>query len=270
MPPPSDVDSDEELFGLPSEPEDYYLPSPPASSRTHTLTTAAHEKLTISLVGQNPLWGHYLWNAALVLSRYLETHKSRLIQDRSVLELGAGGGLPSLTCALRGAASVVCTDYPDPSLVRNLQVNADALLKAHGGVVKVEGYLWGADTAPLIAHLPEEKRTEGFDTLLLSDLVFNHSEHAKLVDTVLRTMAKREASRALVFFTPHRPWLLEQDLAFFESAKEKGLIVEKVLEELLEKPMFEEDKGDRELRRTVFGYELRWGGFHSNEADVEV
>jgi len=31
-----------------------------------------------------------------------------------------------------------------------------------------------------------------------------------------------------------------------------------VLEEVLIGPMFEEDPGDRELRRTVFGYLMRW------------
>jgi len=40
-----------------------------------------------------------------------------------VLELGAGGGLPSLVCALSGAAHVVVTDYPDADLIENLRYN---------------------------------------------------------------------------------------------------------------------------------------------------
>lgn len=40
-----------------------------------------------------------------------------------MLELGAGGGLPSLVCALNGAAQVVVTDYPDVDLIENLRYN---------------------------------------------------------------------------------------------------------------------------------------------------
>lgn len=47
-------------------------------------------------------------------------------------------------------------------------------------------------------------------------------------------------------------------MAFFDLARRGGFIVEKIVEEVLEKPMFEEDRGDVELRRRVFGYTLKW------------
>ena len=40
-----------------------------------------------------------------------------------MLELGAGAGLPSLVCAIRGARKVVATDYPDVELIENLRHN---------------------------------------------------------------------------------------------------------------------------------------------------
>ena len=70
-------------------------------------------------------------------------------------------------------------------------------------------------------------------------------------------------------------------MAFFEVARQAGLIVEKVVEKVMEKVLFEEDRGvgtsslkrvlerdgadsmllkDELLRRTVFGYQLRWPG----------
>jgi nicotinamide N-methyltransferase len=98
----------------------------------------------------------------------------------------------------------------------------------------------------------------GFDLLLLADLLFNHSEHEKLIKTVVTTMKKNKSSRALVFFTPYRPWLLEKDLAFFDLAKSAGLDVEKVLEKVMDKVMFENDRGDELLRRTVYGYQMQW------------
>lgn len=61
-----------------------------------------------------------------------------------------------------------------------------------------------------------------------------------------------------MFFTPYRPWLFEKDMAFFELARESGFDVEKIIEEKVEKVMFEEDRGNEELRRTVFGYRLTW------------
>lgn len=83
-----------------------------------------------------------------------------LCLGRRVLELGAGGGLPSLVCALNGAESVstlcyanhlvnlfafcvceqvVLTDYPDPDLLYNLAENVRLNLDAQiAPRVKVE------------------------------------------------------------------------------------------------------------------------------------
>lgn len=83
----------------------------------------------------------------------------------------------------------------------------------------------------------------GFDTLILGDLLFNHSEHAKLIDSIRMSMKCSPESVALVFFTPYRPWLLQRDLAFFELAREAGFDVHKVFEIVMDKVMFEQDPG---------------------------
>lgn len=109
----------------------------------------------------------------------------------------------------------------------------------------------------------------GYDVLILSDLLFNHSEHGKLLASVKLCMRKGSSTshghernedypRALVFFTPHRPWLYEKDLAFFQLARKEGFAVQKIFEEVLDKPMFVDDRGDEKMRRTVEGWELRW------------
>lgn len=56
-------------------------------------------------------------------------------------------------------------------------------------------------------------------------------------------MKKAPGSKAYVFFTPYRPWLLEKDLAFFDLAREAGFTVVKTLEKVMDKVMFEEDPG---------------------------
>lgn len=176
-----------------------------------------------------------------------------------MLELGAGSGLPSLVCAINGAKQVVVTDYPDADLVENLRYNVShCTLLPNTLNIDVEGHLWGASTEKLTAHLPKDRNPSGFDILILADLLFNHSEHSKLVKTVQETLNRTSSSRALVFFTPYRPWLLEKDLAFFDVARENGFTVAKIFEKVMDKVMFEEDLGDQLLRRTVYGYELKW------------
>ena len=178
------------------------------------------------------------------MSQYLEQRAGALIRGRRVLELGAGGGLPSLVCALRGASEVVVTDYPDPELISNLAHNISLLpadssspsSSSSSSPISAFGYLWGRQ--------PDEFAPP-FDTVVLSDLLFNHSEHARLVDSVRIFMRRTPDARALVFFTPHRPWLYEKDLMFFDVARERGFVVRKVLEEVAEVPMFEEDPGVR-------------------------
>lgn len=108
----------------------------------------------------------------------------------------------------------------------------------------MKGYIWGAPTTHLTTHLPiADGEGDGFDILLLADLLFNHSEHAKLLKTIQLTLKRTPSSRAFVFFTPYRPWLLEKDLAFFDLAREAGFMVEKTFEKVMDKVMFEEDPG---------------------------
>lgn len=254
-----DFEDGPDLF---AEPDDYYPPSPKPTTETHTLLSG--QTLTLHLVGHNPLWGHHLWNAGRIISNYLEKSPA-LISSKTVLELGAGAGLPSLTCASRRAKKVVVTDYPDADLIDNLRKNISVFSEQFPELkveleenLVAEGYCWGADPSSLLSLLPAEDRETGFDVLILADLLFNHSEHTKLLGSIKKTLKKSKDSTALVFFTPYRPWLLEKDMAFFDLVREGGMTVEKVLEVKMEKVMFEKDRGDEELRRTVFGFIVRW------------
>lgn len=209
-----------------------------------------------SILHTNIAKGHMLWNAGKIAASYLEENATDLVHGKTVLELGAGAGLPSLVCALKGARKVVATDYPDQELIRNLEENVSSAHVPDQSCVTTQGFLWGNEPKHLIEELPEPDKA--FDLLILADLIFNHSEHRKLISTIQSTLRKGSNAQALVFFTPHRPWLLHKDLAFFDLAKEEGLIVEKIVEEKVMKAMFDKDYGDEELRRTVFGYRLRW------------
>lgn len=163
------------------------------------------------------------------------------------------------------------TDYPDVDLISNLELNitANKHLLPHPEQLNIfaEGYLWGASPEKLKAHLSPP--SERFDTLILADILFNHSQHSALLSTVQQALCRSPHAQALVFFTPYRPWLYDKDLAFFDVARAGGFVVDKLLEKVMDKAMFPDDPGDEMLRRTVFGYALRWKDGGTEEREKE-
>src|SRR5712671_5258672 len=96
-------------------------------------------------------------------------------------------------CAcVRACVKVVLTDYPDQALIDNLVYNvAQNVEPARRGAVCVLGYVWGHPLEPLLGVLDDrddrdDVRQPGtststssfsfFDLILLSDLIFNHSQ----------------------------------------------------------------------------------------------
>ncbi|KAJ2491868.1 Protein N-terminal and lysine N-methyltransferase efm7 [Coemansia sp. RSA 2050] len=239
-------------FGLFQEPEDYYPPAPSDKVEVFErnpewVAAGTPSKITVNLLGAHPLWGHYLWNAAKVFANYLDEHK-HIVDGKSVLELGAAGALPSLVSACNSASRIVITDYPDHDLVENIRRNVKANVPAEkiaNGLVAVEGFKWGHD----IERIAGLSSSGTFDVLILSDLVFNHSEHSGLLRSVDRLMTKPRADgsgggEAFVFFTHHRPWLADKDMDFLTRAHDElGLTVTRLVEDYTG-AMFDSDPGD--------------------------
>ncbi|KAJ7834095.1 putative methyltransferase-domain-containing protein [Mycena leptocephala] len=236
-------------------PEEPRPPTPEATvavyDRDDDIASTDWREIKIKLVGSHPLWGHHLWNAARAFASYLD-HTQELYRDRFVLELGAGGGLPGLVAAKNGARHVQLTDYPDAELVTNLEYNvAQNLPVALRDRVSVKGYVWGNPVEPLL-----EDVADGFHLIIMSDLVFNHSQHDALLETCGRCLAPTEDARVLVFYTHHRPHLAHRDIEFFAKARVKGWTCEQVVTRRFA-PMFPEDSGSEEVRSTVHGWKLR-------------
>lgn len=237
-----------DLFPEPLRPQ-----TPPSTVEIYTRNDVGEDRgpkdIKIHLVGQHPLWGHHLWNASKTFASYLDTHWTELCRDKRVLELGAGGGLPGLVAALNQANSVVLTDYPDPELIRNLEKNAkENLLGAAIEKTTVEGFIWGASATDLLRNGP-------FDIIILSDLLFNHSQHDALLRTCDQTLAHTAPALVLVFYTHHRPWLAEKDMEFFEKARNAGWECEQVVQAYTG-AMFADDRGDEKIRGTVHGWRM--------------
>ncbi|KAL1745169.1 putative methyltransferase-domain-containing protein [Schizophyllum fasciatum] len=233
--------------------------TPPATVTTYERESSSDndwDKINIRLVGDHPLWGHYLWNAARAFATYLDRHEV-MYRGHNVLELGAGGGLPGLVTALNGARRVVLTDYPDAPLTDNLNLNAKQnLSQSDLARVSVRGYIWGTPVTPLLEELPTD--APSFDLIILSDLIFNHSQHDALLKTCEQCLTKAFADftpSVLVFYSHHRPHLAHRDNEFFEKARARGWKCEEVLTKKFP-PMFPEDPGAEEVRSTVHGWRL--------------
>ncbi|KAF8501202.1 nicotinamide N-methyltransferase [Gautieria morchelliformis] len=252
-------------------------PSPPPPEPTYAQHTrpppirhnSGCERLTVRLVGSHPLWGHHLWNAARCFASYLDAKADDLCFGKSVLELGAGAGLPSLVAALCGARKVMLTDYPDEQLLENLKINVENNIPSEiRRGVQVQGYVWGRSIGTVLSD--SDGSLEKFDLILMSDLIFNHSQHEALLQSAESCIAQSRSDAdldfasspsktpcVLVFYTHHRPHLAERDLEFFRKAKARGWTCEQIITERFE-PMFPEDPGDENVRSSVHGWRLTW------------
>ncbi|RCK59335.1 Protein N-methyltransferase NNT1 [Candida viswanathii] len=241
------------------EPDGFLKPAPESHFSTYKRKVAHADpaEITMKLVGSSPLWGHLLWNAGIYTADYLDKHAAELVRDKRVLELGAASALPSLICAINSALRVIATDYPDPDLLSHIEYSFEELERKMNGALSeycVRGYIWGQDLGELV--LGEERELgedEKFDLIILSDLVFNHSEHHKLLSTCRKGLKKD--GRCLVVFSPHRPHLLQEDLRFFDTAKEYEFKPEKI-DLVTWTPMFEEDEETVEIRSRVYSFFL--------------
>lgn len=187
--------------------------------------------------------GDLLWNAGRTSSLYLEEKAAELVEGKSVLEIGAAAGVPSIVSAIKGASTVVMTDYPDPDLVQNMRENASSsksLLSSPESLC-VEGYRWGDPVEPLFSHLPPG--SAGFDLLIMADVIYSHREHHNLIKTMHKTLKRTPESVALVVFTPYQPLVLPKIANFFPLAEKSGFQVTKIFEKVMDKLLFEHDPG---------------------------
>eukprot|EP00981_Chlorochromonas_danica_P010628 scaffold3290_cov165-Ochromonas_danica.AAC.71 len=188
-------------------------------------------------------------------------------QDRC-LELGAGAGLPGLIAAMCGARMVVISDYGndlDLNLLypidHNIAYIKQSVVPTLSCDVTGVAYTWGYPVQPLVyphqcyersdtvldlsdyqhyvssktaARLPPGEdvvihEEDKFDKIFLADLIFNRSEHRKLLWTVSKSL-RRGSGRCYVSFSHHDPAKAPLDLVFFTLAagEEFGFLVEKI------------------------------------------
>lgn len=186
------------------------------------------------------LWGDKLAEcgkitANIILDKLYDIN----VEGKTILELGAGAGLPSMCACMMNAKNVVTTDYPDDSLVNNIKHNLQNFQNSH-----VTGYKWGCDPNPIIQLNEGEK----FDIVILSDVIFNVTVHKELAKSIYLFL--KPDGIALVLFTHHRTHNVVQEQNFFNVIKEFNLDWEEI-DTVKHPPMFKDDLGDLELRTTA-------------------
>lgn len=168
-----------------------------------------------------PLTGSWLWDSALVLSQWLSTHLD--FQGKTVIELGAGAGLPGLTAALLGASRVFLTDVRQllPGLEKNVEANG---FKER---VEVKELVWGSDES-----LSEITVSNKFDVVLMSDVFFDPEDMTGLGRTLKGICADGTEVWAA---SESRPWtseclnhLMAQGFQVVESVTSQSCVQEGV------------------------------------------
>ncbi|KAI8908482.1 hypothetical protein EDD86DRAFT_207774 [Gorgonomyces haynaldii] len=245
----------EDDFDVPAdifeEPQDFRPPSPQPTVESYERVgegIVGPRTLVVNLPPKHSLWAHRLWNAGKSMTQFLDQHQD-WYKGKTVLELGSAASLPSLVCAMNGAKRSISTDYPDPQLVKNITKNCtDNCPELLETGFLVRGYIWGDDVTPLL-----EANEGKFDLILLADLIFNHTEHERMLKTCL--LALKDDGVVLTTFSHHVPKWADRDLKFFEIAQDLGFASEELYSEKWT-AMFPDDKGDLDMRQTVRCFKL--------------
>lgn len=145
----------------------------------------------------NTLLADHLFSPALLLAERIEIGLLD-VRDQTVVELGAGAGLPSLLMSTLEQAPrlVVITDYPDAGILGNVEKNVDRNKEAFTCEVKCNGYEWGGNPDSLFQLLPSG--SSGFDIMILSDLLHFETSHDDLVLSIKLLLARSSAARVHV------------------------------------------------------------------------
>ncbi|KAG9220396.1 hypothetical protein CCMSSC00406_0006661 [Pleurotus cornucopiae] len=175
----------------------------------------------------NTLLADHLFSPSLLLAELIERNLLPA-KGKTVLELGAGCALPSLllaTLAHDTPSLVVVTDYPDDTILSNLRSNVERNQEAFQPSCGVQWapFEWGSDVSLVRSILPEGRR-DGYDILILSDLLHFDRSHDVLISSMISLLRHSTDARAYIAAGSYtRPEVRE---TFLRKVREAGLHVD--------------------------------------------
>ncbi|KAL1726233.1 putative methyltransferase-domain-containing protein [Schizophyllum commune] len=197
-----------------------------------------------------------IWTSAVYLADHIE--EIDIPPKASVLELGAGAGLPSIVlAALHPHASVTISDYPDQQVLSTLQQNIESNhVSSH---CRAAGYAWGTDPAPVLRYAPD-----GYDIVLAADTLWNPTLRGSFIASVESTLGQADHARAYLVAGLHTGRYTLQ--AFLDAVeKSSKLTVDSLVEREArgsERRAWDvthaDSDDDKERRRWVLWIVLKW------------
>ncbi|KAE9523946.1 hypothetical protein AGLY_015593 [Aphis glycines] len=124
-----------------------------------------------------------VWDASLVLSKYLETlylKNNKTFDSKRVIELGSGLGCVGLAAACFGA-NVQLTDLPEN--LHQLKRNVDENMPCLKGSVQTVALTWGTTF-----------ESEPYDFLLMADCIY----YPEVVEALVKTMTELTAPNTVI------------------------------------------------------------------------
>jgi predicted nicotinamide N-methyase len=172
-----------------------------------------------------------------------ENNDRHPLEGVELLELGAGGGVPSWTAMWRGAR-VVCTDQSIPDRIRCLAESAErnrrriqnipqnnnslAMISANAQRARVCPYDWGSSIEEVTSLLQddhdEEFRNKLFDIVVAADCVYMPELHKELINSIQKLLDPDGV--ALLPFALHGNTEDSRVWEIIDTAKQEGFHVE--------------------------------------------
>ena len=154
-----------------------YVPDPALIQSTYQKLVAENTETIF------PYWAK-IWASAHAMTRFLQ-EEPKWIQNKIVLEIGAGIGVPSLSIAAQ-THKIIISDYA-PDAVAVIQKNIEHLKLSNALAVCID---WN--------HIPDEIIA---DTILLSDTNYEPAAHNNLVSMIDAFINK---GSTVILATPNR------------------------------------------------------------------
>lgn len=181
--------------------------TPPAAAVSSSVITVHQNRDGEIAVDPTARW---VWDSCPRLCEYLCTPQVAMtIRGKSVIELGAGTGLPGLVCSRLGAKSVTLTDLPSELELLRLNVDENKRDGYGDAPVDVRACAWG----DLDAFSGER-----FNVVVVSDVLY-HQPH-ETMRALAETLNALVAKDGVVYFAYHFRENLLHDAYFFELIDE--------------------------------------------------
>eukprot|EP00978_Attheya_sp_CCMP212_P007268 scaffold16926_cov59-Attheya_sp.AAC.2 len=146
--------------------------------------------------------GLTLWRASHLLCNYLVSHTKEIVENKTILELGAGLGLCGILAHKLGTRSVVLTDGDTDTLAEmrhNVLINTNQTTEKQDGskisTITCRQLRWGRNVDTFFEQQKQvqtaiNERWNGYDIIMGSDIIYVEEIIEPLFQTVVTLLGK--------------------------------------------------------------------------------